>query len=615
MPETGRFNYRELVYLWRAIVFLYRHQGPRILWGLGVFITGLQVAAAAWLSKQIINAIVTPGAPEFLGMPYAVWLALAYSVLGIVLGYVNSRTTLALLAIRDSVTAVSDQFVMDKVSHSVGVGEFDSHEMNDRIRHATLGARALPSCFSGTTDVLRQLVVIGSIIGILMHYHPLVAAMVFVPAVPLFFAEMKTRANTFAALMNTSPFYRKMNYFLRLLLGAGAAKEVRAYDNGEFIVERYEDAARDVYEKTGKPLRQALYRTLSWGTLQACGVGGAYIWILWQAVQGRITIGDVVMYSGAVFYAGGAVNGLIQATSTLWTNTLEAANFFRYLDEERTEVSGPVIADAGGPARPVGDAEWSVRGLSYTYPGGTREVLKDVDFSIRAGEKLAIVGFNGAGKTTLVKLMLRLLEPQRGSIAFRGVDLKDWDLEVFRRNCGAVFQDFVQFRLSLYDNIALGATPGEGEACENAVYRAARLAGADEIANRLRDGYRTQLGAEFANGVDLSVGQWQKIALARCFIRGADVVFLDEPTAALDPKAEQEMFDRTLDFVDGRTVIVTSHRLAITPLVDRILVLDQGRLVEEGSHAELMARNGIYAKMYDTQARMYWPAEVAVERR
>jgi ATP-binding cassette subfamily B protein len=304
--------------------------------------------------------------------------------------------------------------------------------------------------------------------------------------------------------------------------------------------------------------------------------------------------------------AGGSIRSLIQSTSSLWTNILEIEAFFSYVDDRLpTSQTSPARLSASADRE---NPEWIIDDVSYSYPGRDEKVLDGVSLSINAREKIAVVGLNGAGKTTLMKLMLRLLEPDRGSIRFRGLHLEAWDVSSLRKMFGVVFQDFSKFKLTLYENIALA---GNGHSTlsdrDNAVFRAARLTGVDEIARKAPQGYETLLGKEFLNGTDLSGGQWQKIALARGFVRDASVIFLDEPTASLDAKTEKAVFEQFLSLAEDKTAIVISHRLFITPLVDRIFVLEQGRLIEQGRHDQLLERDGVYARMYKTQAGMYWP--------
>jgi ATP-binding cassette subfamily B protein len=397
-----------------------------------------------------------------------------------------------------------------------------------------------------------------------------------------------------------------MGYYLELMLGSSTAKEIRVYRSGAFFLAKYRQAADEIF-KLARALRwKGTASAMAWGSVAAAGIGGAYVYIIYLATMQRIGIGDVVMYSAAVFYAGGSIRSLIQSTSSLWTNILEIEAFFSYVDDRLpTSQTSPARLSASADRE---NPEWIIDDVSYSYPGRDEKVLDGVSLSINAREKIAVVGLNGAGKTTLMKLMLRLLEPDRGSIRFRGLHLEAWDVSSLRKMFGVVFQDFSKFKLTLYENIALA---GNGHSTlsdrDNAVFRAARLTGVDEIARKAPQGYETLLGKEFLNGTDLSGGQWQKIALARGFVRDASVIFLDEPTASLDAKTEKAVFEQFLSLAEDKTAIVISHRLFITPLVDRIFVLEQGRLIEQGRHDQLLERDGVYARMYKTQAGMYWP--------
>jgi len=346
---------------------------------------------------------------------------------------------------------------------------------------------------------------------------------------------------------------------------------------------------------------------LLWGSVAAVGVGGAYCYIIRLATLRLITIGDVAMYSGAVFYGGAAIRSMIQSASALWSNLLESYQFLKYVESEAQPNNGK--ASSAIPIGRRGTDEWLVEHVSFSYSGRLENAVADITFSVKAGEKVAIVGSNGAGKTTLMKLMLGLLPPEYGSVWFRGIELRDWNLSSLRNGFGVVFQDSAKFKLTLTESIDIALPPGD--LCSNRsslVQDAARIAGADEIAKKSRLGYKMQLGGEFPNGTDLSGGEWYRIALARGFVRNASVIFLDEPSASLDPKAEQKVFEQVLCLAQNRTTILISHRLSITPLVDRILVLDHGRLIEQGTHKTLMRLDGHYAQLYRTQAEMYWPS-------
>ena len=590
--------------VWR---FLYQYQRYGILWGVALILAGLYPAITAWISKQVINAVFAPAHQQLVSwLPNAFLFAIAYGVVSLVHGIITTSSAVELVTIKDRNTRVTDQLLMEKTAGSIGITAYALSQTRDEIRLASIGGQSLPACFTESVDLFQHLVAVIALSIILIHYHPLVAAIVLLPAIPLLYTQPKVRANTVAALIYESPLYRQMGYFLELMLGTSTAKEIRIYRTGHFFLDKYRHAADAIIKKARGLRWSATKSAILWGSLAAAGIGGAYLYIIYLATTNAISIGDVVMYSAAVFYTGGSIRALIQSASSLSGSIISVENFFAYLDQQppavaSQSISGVATADLRSP-------EWKIDHLTYSYPERSEKALDDVSFSIKPKEKIAIVGLNGAGKTTLMKLMLRLLEPDEGTISFRGIDLRDWDVPVLRKNFGVVFQDFSKFKLTLYDNIALALNGASADHRDAAVFNAARLAGVDEIADRSPQGYQMQLGKEFSKGTDLSGGQWQRVAVARGFVRDAEVVFLDEPTAALDVKTERALFEQLMALAQNRTAIIISHRLFVTPMVDRILVLDRGRLVEEGRHDQLMRRDGVYAEMFKTQVGLYWPA-------
>jgi ATP-binding cassette subfamily B protein len=591
----------------RVWKFFYKYQRYGVLWGVAIILAGLYPAISAWIAKAVINAVFSPPAQHLVSwLPNAFLFGIAYGVVTLVHGIITTSSAVELVTINDKNLRVTDQLLMKKTAGSVGITAYALSQTRDEIRLASIGGRSVPTCFTGSVDFFQHLVAVIGLSIILIYYHPLVAAIVLLPAIPLLYTQPKLRANTFASLVYQSPLYRQMGYFLELMLGTSTAKEVKVYRTGSFFLDKYQQAADEII-KTSRRLRwNATKNAIAWGSLAAAGIGGAYVYIIYLATTNRIGIGDVVMYSAAVFYAGSSIRSLIQSASSLSTNILSVEKFFSYLDQQPPAVvTKPIQSHASADST---SQEWVLKNVSYSYPEQNEKALENISFSIRPKEKIAIVGLNGAGKTTLLKLMLHLLEPDEGTISFRGIDLRAWDVVTLRKNFGVVFQDFSKFKLTLYENIALALNGGRAsDHRDAAVFNAARLAGVDEIAGHAPQGYDTQLGKEFSEGTDPSGGQWQRIALARGFVRDASVVFLDEPTAALDAKTEKVIFEQLMDLAQDKTAIVISHRLFVTPLVDRILVFERGRLIEEGPHDRLMKYDGVYAGMFKTQVGMYWP--------
>jgi ATP-binding cassette subfamily B protein len=588
--------------VWR---FLYKYQKYGLLWGVALIALGLYPSITAWLSKKIIDAIIQPPREHLVSwLPEALFFGIAYGAVTLIHGIISTSSAIELLTLKDKNARLTDQLVMERAASSIDVTMYALPQTRDQIRLASMGGQSLPACFTGSVDVLQYLVSVIGLSIILSYFHPLVAAIVFIPAIPLLFSQIKVRANTFATLAYKSPLYRQMRYLLELMLGSATAKEIRVYRTGGFFLNKYTQTVDEAIE-TSRALRwKATISGIAFGTLAAAGIGAAYIYIIYLALTNTIGIGDVVMYSSSVFYAGGSIRALIGSVEMLSANILSAEKFFSYLDQQ------PAIqVEESSDCADGGSHEWVIDNVSYSYPERKETALKNITFSIRLKEKIAIVGLNGAGKTTLLKLMLRLLEPDEGAIRFRGINLKAWDATALRKIFGVVFQDFSKFKLTLYENIALALNGGPASNHRDAVFSAARVAGVDEIANRVPQGYETQLGKEFLNGTDLSGGQWQRIALARGFVRNADVIFLDEPTASLDAKTEKALIDQLMVLAQDKTAIMISHRLFVTLMVDRILVLEHGRLVEEGTHQQLMKLDGVYAGMFKTQVQMYWPTE------
>jgi len=600
MPRQLLTKLKVVVRVWR---FFYKYQKYGLLWGVALVAIGLYPAIAAWLSKKVIDSIFQPPPGHLVSwLPDAFFFGITYGVLTLIHGIISTSSSIELVTLKDKNTRITDQLLMEKAASTIDVAAYALAQTRDQIRLASMGSRALPACFTGSIELLQNFVGVISLSIILIRYHPLVAAIVFIPAIPLLFSQIKIRANTFAALAYKSPLYRQMRYLLELMLGNATAKEIRIYRTGSFFLDKYTKAADEVI-KTSRDLRwKATTSGIALGSLAAAGIGGAYIYIIYLATTNTIGIGDVVMYGTSVFYAGGSIRSLVQNASMLSTQVLSVEKFFSYVDQQPAETAtNKESADA------TGVEEWAIDEVSYSYPERKEKALENISFQIRSKEKVAIVGLNGAGKTTLMKLMLRLLEPDNGAIRFRGMNLKAWDATTLRKIFGVVFQDFSKFKLTLYENIALALNGGSASNHRDAVLNAARVAGVDEIASRVPQGYETQLGKEFLNGTDLSGGQWQRIALARGFVRDAEVIFLDEPTASLDATTEKVLIDQLMVLAQNKTAIIISHRLFVTPMVDRILVLEHGRLVEEGTHQQLMKQDGVYAEMFKTQVGMYWP--------
>ncbi|HEU0164289.1 MAG TPA: ABC transporter ATP-binding protein, partial [Thermomicrobiales bacterium] len=423
--------------------------------------------------------------------------------------------------------------------------------------------------------------------------------------VVLLLAAIPRIANAYALADRTSshiatqsPLARKLGYLRDAPVAPHLARDFRLFELGDRTLERYDIVWREV---TGSlnALRRQLLRTQVIGVaISEVVAGGLVLLVIWKATRGDLTIGEVTLYTGAILMLNERVRQLGMMFGYVPMILAFLPSLQRILDAS-TDL--PVEADPAPLTVPLREGFVFDR-VTFAYPHATRPILKDVSFALAPGERLALVGHNGAGKTTLVKLMLRLYDPDEGRITLNGIDLREYDPKALRHACSVIFQDFGRYDFTVRDNIALGDIDRRHSDAE--LMEAAAKAGAEPVIATLDEGLDTLLGRRFG-GRDLSGGEWQKVALARAFVRDAPILVLDEPTAALDVRAEYEVYQRFADLTRGRATLLISHRFSTVRMADRILVLDENRLVEDGSHAELMARRGVYHRLYSAQAEHY----------
>ncbi len=438
-----------------------------------------------------------------------------------------------------------------------------------------------------------------SFLVILLAFNPWVALALCAAGIPAFIVQTRFSRLEFRLQTWRAPETREMNYIEQLLTMDDAVKEVKLFELGEPMLKTHADTfARAFSEDAALARARSLYGVL-WGTLSIAAYYGAWVWVIMRTVGGALTLGGMTFYLTLFSQSQGAFQGLLDNVGRLFENGLFLKNLFDFLGLQpklESRLDGP---------RPPEDLTRGIEFESvwFRYPNGERWVLEDFSLKIRPGEKLALVGENGAGKTTLIKLLTRLYEPEKGRVLLHGVDLRHYPSEELHRRIGAIFQDFVRYQRTLGENIAFGAV--EKMSDKAAIASAAERSGADEVARTLAHGYDTRLGRWFDDGHDLSGGQWQKVALGRAFMRDGEVLILDEPTSSLDAEAEAAVFDRFKTLAAGKTALLVSHRFSTVRMADRILVLKNGRVEELGTHDELVAKAGTYARLFELQARGY----------
>ncbi|BCM90917.1 lipid A export ATP-binding/permease protein MsbA [Abditibacteriota bacterium] len=579
--------------------------------------------ASLWLLGRIVDS-VTHGAALAPGSPReAAWHAsLLWVGLAGVVALISSLCTTATTFVSEGqglVVARHMSALVQRQAARMDLEYFENAEFFNTLHRAQEEAPFRPTrIVNGLTGLGQNLVSLFAIGALLVTLHPLVPFVLLISVLPGLLVRLRFVSILWEWTLRSTPVERRASYFNYLLTLEPFAKEVRLFEMAPFFGARF-DAMR-LWLAVGR-LRVARRRMLADGGVQLFVIAPTFALLAFIASQtfaGVLSLGALVMYFGAIQRAQGAMQGTFGAILSLHEDTTFLSLLYRFLD-----LQPKLVAPTPPKAVP---APWQsglqVENLSFAYPNSDRQALYNVSLSVAPGEVVALVGENGSGKTTLVKLLCRLYDPDSGAITLDGIDARDCAPEEWRRGISAVFQDYNHYSLTLAENIWLGdlrlpstesdaamTSPEHREqmtpATRRAVEESATRAGVDRIAARLPKGLDTLLGRDFDGGEELSIGQWQKIALARAFLRPSQLLILDEPSSALDPRAEAELFDSFRELIRGRAALLISHRLSTVRLADSICVLDKGVIVARGTHDELIAQGGLYAQLFETQAQSY----------
>jgi ATP-binding cassette, subfamily B, bacterial len=558
--------------------------------------------AVLWIGKLIIDGVIAAVAaaqaghtPDWPHLAALVGIELGIAVVGEGLARLSSLLESLLgdlFGNRLSVRLMQHAATLD-------LAQFEDAEIYDhleRARRQTVGRISLFTLLLGTAQDLITLI---SLAGVLLVQLPWLLLLLTVAVLPAFLGEAHFASLGYSLLFHWTPERRLLDYLRYMGASDESAKEVKLFGLSNFLIGRYSALSDKFYEENKKlAVRRNIVSTLL-VTVGTLGYYGAYAVIIYRTVMGDFTIGTLTFLAGSFRSSRGLIQGVLIALSSIYENSLYLRDLFTFFDVQPTVVSKP---GARAVPKPIASG-FRFENVGFRYPGSQRWAVRGLTFAFEPHERIALVGENGAGKTTLVKLLARLYDPDEGRILLDGVDLREYDLESLRRNIGIIFQDFVRYDFLLRENIGVSQVDALDD--EPRIREAARRSLADSVAQRVPQGFDQMLGRRFENGVELSGGEWQKVALARAYMRDAQVLILDEPTAALDARAEYEVFLRFAELTKGRMAVLISHRFSTVRMADRILVLKGGELVDDGTHEELVARGGLYAELFSLQAAGY----------
>ena len=559
-------------------------------------------AAQSWVGKMIVDRILQAidiNADVQAGLQLVLPFVLFEFALLLVSTLLSSFQSLSNNILRSLLTRHVNTLIIDK-SISLDLQFYEDPVFYDNMQNARRRADSSAlAIVTSISQVAQQLITLISLVVLMVGFSPWLAVVVILAAVPNFLSNSRFAEMAFRALTHRAPEARLLSYIENLLTSNETVKEIKLFGLGKSLKQRYEDLFTQFLEEDTSIARRNTYASLAWGMLSNLAYYGSYIWVIVRTITRAITLGDMTMFLSVFRQSQRAVQMLLENFSRLYENNLYLDNLLDFL-----KIEPALEIPENGKIAPAPILE-GVRfeNVSFKYPGSEKFVLKNVNLFIKPGESIALVGLNGAGKTTLIKLLTRLYDPTEGRITLDGTDLRDFDLQSLHQRFGVIFQDFVRYQFSVKENIGFGQV----EELENQerIEVAADKGGATEVIAELPEGYETVLGRRWNRGHELSGGQWQKIALSRAFMRKAEVLILDEPTSALDAEAEYEIFLRFRELMQGRVAVLISHRFSTVRMADRIVVLSEGRIIELGSHEELMARNQSYAHLFNLQAEGY----------